>query len=126
MVGATASTACSLASAQRLVGIDLLAEQRVGPRAEQPAVGGGDAEQLGDHDHRQRVGQRVDQVEPLADLVEQLGGQLGDARLEAGHDPRRERLADQGPQLAVLRRVHPDEVAALEQRRGRPARAAAR
>jgi hypothetical protein len=103
--------------AHRLVGIDLLAQQHIGPRAEQALVTDGDAEQLGDHDHRQGVGQRVDQVESLTDLVEELGGQLGDARLEACHDFRRERLADQGPQLAVLWGVHPDEVAALEQRK---------
>ena len=99
----------------RLVGVDLLAEQHVGPLAEQSPVGGGNAEQLGDHDHRQRVRQRVDQVEPLANLVQQLGCQLGDARLQAGHDPWGERLADQCSQLAVLRRIHLDEVAALKQ-----------
>ncbi len=93
--------------------VDLHREQLVGPGPEQPAILRRQPEQLGDHDHRQREGQRVDQVEPLPGRVQQLAGHLADPRLQAGHRPRRERGADQPAQRAVLRRVDRGQHAAL-------------
>jgi AcrR family transcriptional regulator len=70
--------------------VDLHREQPVRPGAEQRAVVGGQAEQLGDDDDGQREGERVDEVVPVPGPVEQLAGQRADTRLEVGDGPRRE------------------------------------
>jgi hypothetical protein len=89
------------------------AEEGRGPLLEQPVVLGGDTEEFGDHDDRQGVGEGVDQVEavPVGDTVEQPGADGLDARPESVDHAGGERLAHQGAELAVLRRVHADEVA---------------
>lgn len=76
----------------------------------------GDPEQLGYHEDGQRIGQRVHHVEPVAvlDGVEQFRGDGVDPGFESGDDARGERLTDESAQLAVLRRVHADEVALAE------------
>ena len=74
-------------------------------------------EQLRDDDHRQRVGQRGHQVEPvpLPATASSSSAVIGvDLGLQLGDHARGERLTDQTAQLAVLRRVHADEVAAPE------------
>jgi hypothetical protein len=93
-------------------GLTVPGKQGVGPLPEDHPIRDRDAEELGDHDHRQRVGQAVDHVEALSapELVEQGGGHRTDARREARHHVGRERLGDQATQLPVLRRVHPHKV----------------
>jgi len=85
--------------------IDLHREQPVGPGAEQLAVHGRQAQQLGDDDHRQRERERVNEVEPFARGVEELAAHGADAGLERGDGAGGERGADQVAQGAVLRRV---------------------
>lgn len=88
-------------------------EEGAGPFLEQSVVVGGDAEEFGDHDDRQGVGEGVDQVEPVAvgDAVEEARAHGLDARFEPVDRSGGEGLADQGAELAVFRRIHADEVA---------------
>ena len=60
-------------------------DRRVGPAAEVAAVAVGDAEQLGDHEHRERRRELVDGVDLDAGgrPFEDARGQLADPRLEA-------------------------------------------
>ncbi|OLT02145.1 hypothetical protein BJF90_05240 [Pseudonocardia sp. CNS-004] len=81
---------------------DLDVEQGVRPRPEPRVVGGGEAEQLGDHGDREREGQRVDEVEAFAGAVEQLAGDLPDAGLERRDGARGERRAHRPAQRVVL------------------------
>ena len=86
----------------------------VGPCLELRAVGGWHADDLGDEDHRQRIGQRGDEIglALLERLVEKLVGDLAHARLEAANDARRERLVDQAAQARVLGRILPEHAGA--------------
>ena len=68
----------------------------------------GDADDVGDHVHRQQEGDIVDEV-ALALLrgpIEDPMGAVGDVLLELGDHPRCEAGADQSAEPRVLRRVH--------------------
>ncbi|MFN8642092.1 MAG: hypothetical protein U0802_10720 [Candidatus Binatia bacterium] len=98
-----------LAGAQAAGGLQRVEQrrQRVRPVFEAGAVGARDAEQLGDHHHRQRIGEGGDQIHapPRPHRLEQLVDQRLDARLQAFDHARREGLVDQPAQARVARRI---------------------
>ena len=73
--------------------------------------------ELRDHGNRQRVCQRVHQIEPAGTVhgVEQRDGDLRDSRCQRGHHSRSEHLADQSPHLAVARWIDGHDAALVEQ-----------
>ena len=78
----------------------------VRPLLEPTLVGDLDAEHPGDDAHRQRIGERGDDLDrSRPGGVEQLVGRRCDVGLGRGHAARSERLADQGPQVGVVRRI---------------------
>ena len=83
------------------------ARAAVGPAPEPGAVFRRDPQHLGDDDHRQRLGDRLHEVEAgqVLDAVQKLVHQAPDMRLQRIDRPRRERLAHQRTQAAVVRRV---------------------
>jgi hypothetical protein len=86
-------------------------DQRARPGAELAVLRRRDAEQLGDHDGRQRLGDVVDHVEaPLCQrVVEQLVHEPADRLGERGHAARREGLAHEAAHARVVRRVHHEQ-----------------
>lgn len=72
---------------------------------------GGDPQQLGDDDHRQRVRDRVDDVQFPVGVrerclaLEQLVGNPANAGLEVAKGPRLERVVDDATELVVPRRI---------------------
>ena len=79
----------------------------VGPGLQPGPVLLGDAEQLADHVDRQRGEDRLEQVDGavVADLADQLVGDLRDPRLDALDGPRRERPGHEPAQPGVVGRV---------------------
>ncbi len=67
----------------------------------------GNAEQVADHQHRQRPGEIADHVHAAArhDLVEQRIDQRGDLRPHLLEPPGREGFCDQSTQPRVIRRI---------------------
>ena len=69
-------------------------------------VGARDAEQVGDHQHGQRLGVPLDDVEALrVEVVEQAGRDLAHPRPQPLDVPARERLGDRAAQPGVRRRL---------------------
>ncbi len=78
-----------------------------GPLLDLLRVARGHAQELGDHRHRQRVGQRLDHVDPLliGHAVEQAFHDGLDVPAEGLHHARREGLADERPEPRVVGRI---------------------
>jgi hypothetical protein len=87
--------------------------QLVCPAPEQGAVRGRHTKQLGDHDHRQWIRERVNEFElGLAEgLIQQLLGKCANPWFKLGNRARRKYLAHEAPQLIVPRWTHVDNVA---------------
>ena len=94
-------------------------DRRVGPAAEVGADRLGHTEELADHEHRQRRGQHVDQIDDLAarDRVEQADGERPDLVLHAAQRPAGELPVEDAAPLVVSRRIHVQDRA---RRRCRP------
>ena len=91
--------------------VDVDLDQLARPQSELITIGGGNAQQIGDHrggQDRGEVGHEVRRSGTLVEALEQLRGHLCDGALQPGHPPGSERPAHQGTQLVVARRVHHD------------------
>src|SRR5918996_590461 len=105
-------------SAVLLGGIQLVHPADLGrPRTEVVAIGLGDAQQLGDHRHRERLGHRGDQIDLAGaeDLLNQPVHQPLDGRPELLDPAGGERLGHQPADAGVVWRLHvedavPDQV----------------
>ena len=106
-----------LAEACDVVRRERRCHDRVRPRAEAVAVGGGHAEELGDHGDRERKREFLDETHLAArlDPVDQLVGDLLDAWAQPLDHPRRERLRDEPAQATVVVAVLVQHVVARDE-----------
>ena len=83
-------------------------DRRVRPAAEVGAVRVGDAEEIADHEHRQRRGEDVHEIDDLAGRhgIEQRPDERPDLPLHPAHRPPRELPVQDAPPARVLGRVH--------------------
>ncbi len=83
----------------------------IGPTAEVGSLRLGHAEQLADHQHRQRGGERLDEIDLLAarQRVEQLARERADAVLHRAQRPGRELAVEDAAPLVVPRRVEVED-----------------
>src|SRR5918996_1015545 len=99
-------------SAVLLGGIQLVHPADLGrPRTEVVAIGLGDAQQLGDHRHRERLGHRGDQIDLAGaeDLLNQPVHQPLDGRPELLDPTGGERLGHQPADAGVVWRLHVED-----------------
>ena len=94
---------------------------RLRPRPQVVPVGLGDAEQLGDHEHRQRLGVVLDDVElAVGQVGQQPRGQLLDPRRQPLHVAAPERAGHQPPQPGVLGRLAVEDRVGVQPVEGLP------